>query len=41
MPQQEVFFAQKIGERSIEVVKTYDEAFAREAFGNMDANALQ
>jgi hypothetical protein len=39
MPQQEVFFAQKIGERSVEVLRTYDAAFAREAFGNMDANA--
>jgi hypothetical protein len=39
MPQQEVFFAQKIGERRIGVLKTYDAAFAREAFDNMDGNA--
>jgi hypothetical protein len=40
VPQQEVFFAQKIGERSIEVLKTYDATFAREAFGNMDADGF-
>ncbi|MGD0737369.1 MAG: hypothetical protein ABR976_19745 [Terracidiphilus sp.] len=39
MPQQELFFEQKIGGRRIEVLKTYDTACAREAFGNMDAVA--
>lgn len=39
MPRQEVFFEQKIGERRIEVLKTYDQNCAREAFDNMDAAA--
>jgi hypothetical protein len=36
MPQQELLFEQKIGDRRIEVLKTYDAVCAREAFGNMD-----
>lgn len=36
MPQQEVFFEQATGERRVEVLKTYDQGFAREAFENMD-----
>jgi hypothetical protein len=31
MPKQEVFFEQQIGERRIEVLKSYDQAYAREA----------
>src|ERR1035441_1449900 len=39
MPQQEVFFEQQTGDRRIEVLKTYDQNYAREAFGNMDETA--
>lgn len=39
MPQQETFFEQKTGDRRIEVLKTYDRSYAREAFGNMDQAA--
>ena len=36
MPGQEVFFEKKIGDRRVEVLKTYDAAYAREAFNEMD-----
>lgn len=36
MSQQETFFEQKTGDRRVEVLKTYDRNYAREAFGNMD-----
>ncbi len=39
MPQQEVFFEQSVGERRIEVLKTYDPSFAREAFDRMGGDA--
>lgn len=39
MPKQEVFFEQTTGDRRIEVLKTYDEQFAREAFNSMDESA--
>ena len=39
MPQQELLFEQKTGERRIEVLKVYDRSYAREAFGNMDEPA--
>jgi hypothetical protein len=39
MPQQELFLDRTIGDRRIEVLKTYDIACAREAFGNMDEAA--
>src|ERR1039458_9425344 len=39
MPQQELFFERKIGERLIEVNKTYDRNFAREAFEKMGEQA--
>jgi hypothetical protein len=35
MPQQELFFEQTAGDRRIEVLKTYDQKFAREAFADM------
>ena len=41
MPQQELFYEQTAGDRRIEVLKTYDQHFAREAFSNMDEAALQ
>jgi hypothetical protein len=39
MPQQEVFFEQKAGDRRIEVLKVYDRSYAREVFANMDEAA--
>jgi hypothetical protein len=39
MPQQELLFEKKVGDRHIEVLKTYDASCAREAFGNMDEAA--
>lgn len=41
MPQQELFFEQVTAAGRIEVLKTYDQQFAREAFGNMDEAALR
>ena len=41
MPKQEVFFEQQVGERHVEVLKSYDQKYAREAFQNMDEQALQ
>ena len=35
MPKQEVFLEEKIANGKIEVLKSYDQAYAREAFGNM------
>jgi hypothetical protein len=39
MPHQEKFFEQQTGDRRVEVFKTYDRRYAREAFGNMDEAA--
>ena len=39
MPQQEVFFEQVTGDRRIQVLKTYDPAYAREVFDEMDDDA--
>lgn len=36
MPKQELFFEQENGGRRVEVLKSYDQAYAREAFGSMD-----
>lgn len=41
MPKQEIFFEQQDGGRKIEVLKSYDQSYAREAFSNMDEAALQ
>ena len=41
MPQQELFFQEQVGERRIEVLKSYDQTYAHEAFQNMDEQALQ
>ena len=41
MPKQEIFFEQQVGDRRIEVLKSYDQVYAREAFQNMDAQAQQ
>ncbi len=40
MPRQETFLSLKKGDETIEVLKTYDEQFAKEAFRNMDDSAL-
>lgn len=39
MPQQELIFEQITGDRRIEVLKTYDPAYAREVFDEMDDDA--
>jgi len=41
MPQQELFFQQELNGQSVEVIKTYDQQFAKEAFKNMDEFALE
>ena len=41
MPKQETFFEQQNGETKIEVLKSYDSEYAREAFRSMDAEALK
>ena len=41
MPQQEVFMDERIGDISVQVLKIYDAAFAREAFDAMDTGALK
>ncbi len=41
MPQQEVFFEERIGDRLIVVLKTYDPSYAREVFGNVDDAAMK
>ncbi len=40
MPTQEMFFEQQVGDRRIEVLKTYDQQFAHEAFDSMNEAAL-
>ena len=39
MPQQEVFFEQKAGDRAIAVLKTYDRSYAREVFVKVNDEA--
>jgi predicted RNA-binding Zn-ribbon protein involved in translation (DUF1610 family) len=39
MPQQEIFFEKNTGDRRVEVLKTYDQKYAHEAFGGMDEAA--
>ena len=39
MPKQEIFFELHDGERRIEVLKSYDQGYAREAFDRMDLEA--
>ena len=40
MPQQTIFLDQTVGNTRIEVLKSYDKAFARETFDQMDEDAL-
>jgi hypothetical protein len=39
MPRQEVFFEQTTGDRRVEVLKTYDQSYAREVFKGIDQEA--
>jgi hypothetical protein len=41
MPQQEVFFEERVGDRLIVVLKTYDRSYAREVFGKVDDVAMK
>jgi hypothetical protein len=41
MPKQEVFMDAAIGDKQVQVLKTYDAAYAREAFDAMDVEALK
>ena len=41
MPQQELFYEQKTGNKRVEVIKTYDRSYAREVFTAMDGDALR
>lgn len=41
MPRQETFFDESKGGLRIEVLKSYDQSYAREAFRNMDTDAQQ
>ena len=41
MPQQEIFFEQKAGDRRVEVLKTYDRSYAREVFTNIGEEARE
>ena len=41
MPKQETFFQEKDGDKTVEVLKSYDQTYAREVFSNMDDTALK
>ncbi len=41
MPQQEMYFQQEVGGKRVQVLKSYDATFAREAFGQMNEDALR
>lgn len=41
MPQQELFFEERVGDRLIVVLKTYDRSYAREVFGKVDDAAMK
>lgn len=41
MPKQETFFEEQSGTVKVEVLKSYDSGYAREAFKNMDDDALK
>jgi hypothetical protein len=41
MPQQETFFEQEVGSKRVKVLKSYDTSFAREAFDQMNEEALR
>jgi hypothetical protein len=39
MPKQELFFEQQIGDKRVEVLKSYDQSYAHEVFNRMDEEA--
>jgi hypothetical protein len=41
MPKQEIFFEQQDGDHRVEVLKSYDRGYAREAFNGMNEEARQ
>lgn len=41
MPKQEVFFEQVMQGKRVEVLKSYDQSYAREAFRSMDESSLR
>ena len=41
MPQQEIFFEERAGDRLITVLKIYDRSYAREVFNNVDEEAIK
>lgn len=41
MPQQELFFEERAGDRLITVLKSYDRSYAREVFGNVGDAAMK
>lgn len=41
MPKQETFFEKTLGDKTVEVFKSYDQTYAREVFTNMDDAALK
>ncbi|RRA49304.1 hypothetical protein [Acidipila sp. EB88] len=41
MPKQDIFFEETVAGTRIEVLKSYDEAYAREAFDNMNEEARE
>jgi hypothetical protein len=41
MPKQETFFEEKRGDKTVEVLKSYDQTYAREVFTNMNDAALK
>ena len=41
MPKQETFLIRKGNDLVIEVLKTYDQSYAREVFGNVDDEAMK
>jgi hypothetical protein len=41
MPQQQLFFEQKMGDRRVEVLKTYDRSYAREVFNGIGEEARE
>ena len=41
MPSQEIFFERKVGNKRVEVLKTYDRSYAREVFNGIDSEARE
>ena len=41
MPTQEIFLDHQIGDRRVQIIKTYDRSYAREVFGSIDGAAMK